>query len=401
MRNAPTVESLHLPSQACTSQNPDTELRMNLKLLFDAHTFDMEPQGTSTFLAGLINALPVVLARHFPGVELEIHCAAASAAHVANFIKVPHTFHLIKTGFVTRNVLGLPKLARRINAYVVISQYVRPLWVPRHSASIIHDLLFLDFPEQFSARYRISRQILFGLSARFSSKVFTVSEYSRDRIAAIYKIDGKAISILPNAIDAAARKPAPEAGTAPDNKPVQLLYVARLEQRKRHEWCVRAFEELQQDGCDVQLTLIGGGGGDYANHLRQELAALSIEHGGRLTHLEGISQARLQSAYAIADVFLFPSLGEGFGIPVIEAAAHGVPCVVTNGSALSELSDFYAGASFKPDDYLQFLHTIHHIIDHLDEYKAAAHANLAKVTGYFSWDVTAQRFVTSVLKLGQ
>jgi glycosyltransferase involved in cell wall biosynthesis len=361
----------------------------------------MEPQGTSTFLGGLINALPTVLAKHFPGVELGIHCAAASAANVANYVKIPHTFQPINTGFVGRNVFGLPRLARRIGADVVISQYVRPVWVPKHSVSIIHDLLFVDFPEQFSARYRISRQILFGLSARFSSKVFTVSEYSRDRIAAIYNIDANRIGILPNSIDVSALKPVAAAGTAPDKMPVQLLYVSRLEQRKRHEWCVRAFEELRQEGRDVHLTLIGGGGGDYANHLRQELAALSARHDGRLTHLEGLSQAQLQSAYAGADVFLFPSLGEGFGIPVIEAAAQGVPCVVTDGSALSELSAFYAGASFKPDDYPQFLQTIRHTIDHLDHFKAAAHGNIAKVTGYFSWEVTAQRFVASVLELGQ
>lgn len=380
-------------------QNPDTEPRMSLKLLFDSHTFDMEPQGTSTFLSGLINALPAVLAEHFPGVALDIHCAAASNSNVANYITVPYTFHPINTAFVSRNVLGLPRLARQIDADVVISQYVRPVWVPKHSVSIIHDLLFVDFPEQFSAKYRTTRQVLFGLSARFSSKVFTVSEYSRDRIAAVYKIDVNRIGILPNAIDVAVLQPTPVAGNAPDKKPVQLLYVSRLEQRKRHEWCVRAFEDLRQEGRDVQLTLIGGGGGDYADHLRQELAALSTKYDGRLRHLEGISQTRLQSAYAGADVFLFPSLGEGFGIPVIEAAAQGVPCVVTDGSALSELSAFYAGASFKPDDYPQFLQTIRHMIDYLDQYKAAAHANIAKVTGYFSWNLTAQRFVASLLEL--
>lgn len=372
---------------------------MNLKLLFDAHTFDMEPQGTSTFLAGLINALPVVLAKYFPGVELEIHCAAASEAKVANYIKVPHTFHRIDTGFVSRNVLGLPRLARQLDADVVISQYVRPFRVPRHSVSIIHDLLFVDFPEQFSAKYRISRQILFGLSARFSSKVFTVSEYSRDRIAAIYRMDGQKIGILPNAIEATAIKPPEKRDTTSGGKPVQLLYVSRLEQRKRHDWCVRAFEDLTLESRDVQLTLIGGGGGDFANQLRKTLATQSTKYGGRLTHLEGISHEQLQRAYTEADVFLFPSLGEGFGIPVIEAAAHGVPCVVTDGSALAELSAFYAGASFKPDDYPQFLQAIRHMLDHLDQYKVAAHDNAPKVISCFSWTVTAQRFVASILEL--
>ena len=372
---------------------------MHLKVLFDSHTFDMEPQGTSTFLAGLINSVPTVLANQFPGVTLDIHCAASNAANVAAYINVPYTFHQINTGFLVRNVLGLPGLAMKIRADVVISQYVRPVWVPKHSVSIIHDMLFVDFPEQFGTWYRISRQILFGLSARFSSRVFTVSEYSRNRIAAIYKIDGNLIGILPNSINAATCKPLPADETAPNKKPVQLLYVSRLEQRKRHEWCVRAFEDLRREGRDVQLTLIGGGGGDYASHLRRELASLSVKHDGRLTHLEGISQALLQDTYASADVFLFPSLGEGFGIPVIEAAAQGVPCVVTDGSALSELSTYYSGVSFKPDDYPQFLQSIGHIIDHLDRYKAAARQNITNVTAYYSWEVTAQRFVAAVLEL--
>jgi glycosyltransferase involved in cell wall biosynthesis len=376
-------------------------INMNYKLLFDCHTFDAEPQGTSTFLSGLINALPIVISKQFPSVKLDIHCAAANATNVSTYITVPHTFHLINTGFVNRNVMGLPRLAKHIGADVVISQYVRPVWVPKHSVSIIHDLLFVDFPQQFSARYRISRQILFGLSARFSSKVYTVSEYSRDRIGDTFNIDGMCIGILPNATDPVAFKQAPVTVTFPDKTPVQLLYVSRLEQRKRHEWCVRAFEDLRQEGRDVHLTLIGGGGGDYANHLRQELTVLSTKHGGRLTHLEGIPQSRLQRAYAGADVFLFPSLCEGFGIPVIEAAAQGVPCVVTDGSALSELRAFYVGASFKPDDYQHFLQTIRHTIDHLDQYKADALVNIAKVTENFSWEVTARRFVASILDLGQ
>lgn len=373
---------------------------MKLKLLFDCHTFDKEFQGTSTFLAGLINALPSAVAKFNVVIDLDIHCASQNSNLIAEFIKVPFTFHQINTGFIRRNILDIPRLARKINADQVISQYVRPLWVPKHSVAIIHDLLFLDFPDQFSFKYKVSRRFLFGLSAYFSSKVFTVSEYTRGRIASIYKFDRERIGILPNAIDASLLKSVKINGTAASKKPVQLLYVSRLEKRKRHEWCVRAYEDLRKEGRDVQLTLIGGGGGDYANRLRQQLADLSAKHGGRLAHLEGISQARLLSAYADADVFLYPSLGEGFGIPVIEAAAQGVPCVVTDGSALSELDAFYAGASFKPDNYCQFLQRIRHIIKHLQLYKAAAHNNISNVTGYFSWEVTAQRFVASVLEMG-
>lgn len=370
---------------------------MHLTLLFDGHTFDMEPQGTSTFLAGLINALPAVAASHFPQLSLQIHCAASSADNVANYLEVPYTFHGIKTGFLRRNLVDLPSLSRHIRADLVVSQYVRPIWVHKHTASVIHDLLFVDFPRQFSAIYRISRTILFGLSARYSSAVFTVSEYSRQRIADIYKIDPRRIDILANAIPPRRpQEPHGRVSVTKGNRVVHLLYVSRLEQRKRQEWCLRALDDLRREGLDIKLTLVGKGHGDYATELKQQIAQLTTTHGPAVIHLEGISQERLDSVYAQADLFLFPSLGEGFGIPVIEAAAHGIPCVVTDGSALSELSAYYVGHTFAPEDYTQFLESIRDIIEDLDNFKAQAAKKIPLVVEHFSWETTAFRFLQTI-----
>lgn len=373
---------------------------MNLTLLFDGHTFDMEPQGTSTFLAGLINALPGVAATHFPHVNLHIHCAASSADNVAIYLKVPYTFHRIKTGFLRRNLVDLPRLSHRIKSDIVVSQYVRPIWVHKHTASVIHDLLFVDFPRQFSAMYCLTRTILFGLSARFSSAIFTVSEYSRQRIADIYKLAPKRIVILANAIPPRLPIPAQAAEPATIGKQVvHLLYVSRLEQRKRQEWCLRALDDLRRVGLDIRLTLVGKGQGDYATEIKQQIAHLTSKHGSAITHLEGISQERLDSVYAQADVFLFPSLGEGFGIPVIEAAAHGIPCVVTDSSALSELSAYYVGQTFRPNDFAQFLAAIRRISEHLDAYRAQSTQNIPKVVNHFTWETTAHSFLQTIIAL--
>lgn len=373
--------------------------KLNRIILFDAHTFDMEPQGTSTFLAGLINALPAVLAKSFPNVSIDIHCAAANERNVAAYVKVPYTFHRIHTGFLSRNVLWLPQLSRRILADVVVSQYVRPIWVHKHAVSVIHDMLFFDFPSQFSAKYRISRTVLFGLSARFSQAVFTVSEYSKRRISEIYKINQNAIGILPNAITFSP----PAATSCTDSnaggRVLRLLYVSRLEQRKRHEWCLRAFEDLRLEGRNVQLTLVGRGSGNYAKKLMALLAERVELYGSSLSHLEGISQDRLNILYAQTDVFLFPSLGEGFGIPVIEAASHGVPCVVTDGSALAELSNYYAGKAFESDNYSEFLAAIKSVLDNNEYYKNDANEKIRKVVDHFSWKTTAHRFIESILAL--
>jgi len=373
--------------------------KVNLSILFDCHTFDREYQGTSTFLAGLINAIPGVMCKYFPHVVLDIHCAASSNLSVIKYIQVPYSFHFIRGGFLTRNIVDIPILARMLQTNFVISQYVRPIWVPNFSVSIIHDFLFVDFPNHFSLSYRFIRKFFFIFSANFSDKVFTVSNYSRSRIAHICGIDLNCISVLPNAIAHDWPSSVNSPSFSISRRPLKLLYVSRLEQRKRHEWCMQAFIDLLQEGYDVQLILVGGGNSNYARSLRQYFSDLSIKYYGKFFHFEEISQVDLRNVYLQTDIFLFPSLCEGFGIPVIEAAAFGIPCVVTDGTALSELNGFYVGSSFEADSYSHFLMSVRNIMDSLNEYQVAAKKNIDNIKKNYSWEITAKRFISSLLEL--
>ena len=296
-------------------------------------------------------------------------------------------------------MLGIPLLARGMAADIVVSQYVRPLWVPKYSVSVIHDFLFVDFPDQFSIFYRLIRKFFFKISARYSSKVITVSKYSQERISQICEIEKHLIDIVPNGILIDKMPPSLPGDCLFNKRSVQLLYVSRLERRKRHEWCIRACIDLFDDGYDVHLKVVGGGDDDYAAHLRGRLANLHTKYPGRFFHLEGISHNKLQDIYSQADIFLFPSIGEGFGIPVIEAAAYGIPCVVSDGTALSELRESYVGRSFEVDNYSDFLKSVRNIIDEIDAYKISAKINIDKVKENYSWETTAKRFITSILGL--
>ena len=359
------------------------------RILFDAHTFDTGWQGTTTYLTGLLNALPEAVSRALPGTDLQITCAAASEAAIRDTVSVPFDFVPIRSSFAVRNAVDLPRAAQVIGVDLVVSQYVRPFRVPCATLSVIHDVLFLDYPESFSWKYRTLRRTLFGWSARNSTYVAAVSAYSADRIAAHFGTDAADILLTPNAVDPVfLAEPAP--AKAP-GAPLSLLSVSRLEQRKRHEWGIHALDRLAEAGIAARYAVIGGGGGDYAHRLRADIDAARAR-GLDVELRSGVPFPDLVAAYAAADIFLCPSEAEGFGIPVIEAAAAGAPCVVSDGGALAEFDGHYVGREFPADSLEAFLQATTEVAQDIDTLRAAARANRDAVDHRYRWSKVADTY---------
>jgi len=365
-----------------------------IKLLFDCHTFDKERQGTSTFLAGLINALPEVMLNEFRGYALEVYCAANSATSISKYIDTPFYYIKIPKNFISRNLFFLPVLSFRIKSDFVVSQYVRPIYCNKYSVSVIHDLLFLDFPNYFSFHYSFFRKIFFGLSAKFSSNIFTISNYSKDRISSTYGVLRSKIGILTCAPQIHSAHP----NIAKTTNRISFLYVSRLEPRKRHEWCVSVFEELIKDGFDVELVIVGAGSDGYATALKQDFKECARRYSDRFHHYEGISPEKLAELYCDADIFLCPTIGEGFGIPVIEAAAYGKPCVVADSTALSELKGVCVGEFFAKNNYSAFVTSTLKVLLNLPEYANRSAAKSSEITEIFNWKNAARTFISEIIK---
>lgn len=362
-------------------------------IFFDCHPMDSGFQGTTTYLAGVINALPAAAAQHAPALDLKIICAAQTKESVARHVKVDFEFVPIKYGFLQRNFIDIPRALRRTGANLVVSQYVRPFFSPCPTMSVIHDVLFLDYPESFSWSYRTVRRLLFGWAARNSTIVSTVSDYSAKRIGNHFGIDASEILVSPNAVDPVffhtATKPAETATTGP----IRLLSVSRLERRKRHEWGIAAVESLVAEGIDSELTIVGSGEGAYADELRAMIGDARTTRGLKIKLKSNVGFSDLVTEYANCDVFLFPSEAEGFGIPVIEAAAAGKPCVCSNGSALAELEPHFCGVSFPPGDIPAFLAAVQKVVTNLDHYSAVAKAQREAVAVAFNWKEAAKKYV--------
>jgi glycosyltransferase involved in cell wall biosynthesis len=364
-----------------------------VKLLFDCHTFDVGPQGTSTFLAGLLNALPRALEPD----QADLVCAAREPTSVTRFVDVPHRFRAMSGGFVARNLRAIPRLTEEPGIHAVVSQYVRPFRSHVPTVSIIHDVLFLDFPTLFGWRYRMVRRLLFGWAARHSDVVITVSNYSRDRIAHHFGIPPDRIDVLPNAVEVTG--PPPTRPVSDAKTSIRLLYVSRFETRKRQHWCVAAANALAAGGRPVELTFVGDARGAYADSVRTTIAA-DRTPGVDIKIMSDVSNSDLDILFASTDLFLFPSECEGFGIPVIEAAAHGIPCVVAVNTALAELTGRYAGVAFDGPTCDAFVGAVKDAVARLPALREEAAIRIPETRAAYRWLEVAQSFAVILRKRG-
>ena len=181
----------------------------------------------------------------------------------------------------------------------------------------VHDLAVLRHPEAFNRWTRTYSPRVVPRVLRRADRVIAVSEFTRHEVVELLRVPEEKISVVPNAVG-------PE--FTPDGEAAKgdyVLAVGTLEPRKKLERLAQAVRRM-----DTELRVVGarGWGG--------------VEVGGDgVRWLGEVDDAELARLYRGAACVAYPSLYEGFGIPVLEAMACGVPVVTTRGTAMEELAD--------------------------------------------------------------
>jgi len=215
-----------------------------------------------------------------------------------------------------------------------------PLVSATPAAVTVHDLQPLDIPENFSFLKRIYFKWFFPLSIRHADLLVTVSDTVAEQINKRFGIPSERLMTVSVGIRSVKAEQ-----SAIERSPV-ILYPASTYPHKNHLVLIEAFVELLSSNPEAQLVLIGAPGkADFK--VRKAIEKSGLKE--RISLLGRVSNEKKQEIFQSASIMAFPSKYEGFGIPVLEAMAEGIPVVAAQGTSAAKLLGS-RGLTVHPDD---------------------------------------------------
>jgi glycosyltransferase involved in cell wall biosynthesis len=303
----------------------------------DAHSAEREGEGNSTYSRGLISALLA------DGGDDRFTLFAGDPDHAFYRTLVSpgrhRTVRVVQGRGLARYGWTLARAAARARVEALHTQYTAPRTYRGPLIVTVHDLGFLHVPGSFSPGLRMALRALVPRSMARASRIITDSEFSRRDMVASYGVSPDKIAVIPLAADARFRPLATDDITPVLDRyglrPGFLFSLGRLNRRKNLEGLLMAYGRLRADAVSAPPLVIGGKP-DIGVEAVVRRARLSV--GGAGVIFAGlIPDGDLPAFYNGAACFVYPSLFEGFGLPVLEAMACGSPVVASNRAALPEL----------------------------------------------------------------
>lgn len=301
-----------------------------MKLLVDCHVFDGKFQGTRTYLQGIYQNM-------VSHKDIDFYFAAQDIENLKKCFGEGENIHYVQlttSSSVRRLALEIPRIVKEFNIDYAHYQYISTLTKCCKEIVTVHDLLFLDYPQYFSLGYRLKNGLLFKRSAKRADLLLTVSDYSRKAIERQFGIPVSDIYVTPNAVlPAEVNMPRPDV----KNKfglDKYIMTVSRIEPRKNHLALLKVFVDLKLAEKGYKLMMVGVPDLTY-KELTAYYDALP-QSTKEAVVMKSASFPELVELYRQANLFVFPSYAEGFGIPPLEAIEYGCPVLCSNATAMAE-----------------------------------------------------------------
>ncbi len=268
---------------------------------------------------------------------------------------------------------------------------------PKKTFVVIHGLEYEIMKEGYSFWERIYMHNSIKLSCRWAKKIITVSQNTKKDLFELYKIPKNKIEVIYEGVStchaelvSASHKILKQ---VQDDNDKYLLFIGRLEKRKNIEGIIEAYRILKEKyNIPHSLVLAGSPGYGYE---RIKHKVESIKYKDEIIFLGFIKEEEKYKLIKNADIFLFPTFYEGFGLPILEAQSLGVPVVTSNVSSLPEVGgDSVAYAT--PTEPISIADSIYKIISD-ENFRNAIIEKGFKNVKRFSWEKCAKEIAEVLL----
>jgi glycosyltransferase involved in cell wall biosynthesis len=268
-----------------------------------------------------------------------------------------------------------------------------PRFSPVPTVVTIHDTSYIYFKDEFLKKDLYKLTSWSNHAIKNSTKVITVSNATKKDVVKNYHVASSKIKVIHNGFDKSKEAYKDVGASFSLPKSPYFLYVGTIQPRKNIRTLITAFKSLHKKNPKYKLVLVGKMGwlfGDIFDYvLEQELEDHIIFTGY-------VSNSQLAALYKKAECFIFPSLYEGFGIPLLEAMQHRCPVIASNAASLPEVGGD-AAIYFNPKDPDELEGKIEEMINNASLRQSLVKKGLKRVQ-LFSWEKSARETLRTIIE---
>jgi glycosyltransferase involved in cell wall biosynthesis len=256
------------------------------------------------------------------------------------YVGVPRT--RVKNRFL-RETIVLPRFVQQLDIVLFPNYFTPPRAMPAKTVTVIHDLQYRYFPENFTPQKRAWLRLSHALTLRRADAVVAISEYTRQDLLRFHgRRWSHKVHVIHNPVswERFGELPVTDSGADPEHAAV-VLAVAAHYPHKNLDTLIRSFVHVRRERPDARLTIAGQlpeqlvGVRGFPD-LRQLIVDLGLREAVTVTG--HVTDAVMGQLYRSAALFAFPSLFEGFGMPPVEALGMGLPVLTTRCGAIPEVT---------------------------------------------------------------
>ena len=370
----------------------ELKAKMTIRIGIDIHTIGARQTGNETYITNLIEAM--VKAKP-PDLEFVLY-----HTHEADIPDWPAKLRRVRPqNPIMRIPISFPLALLKDRIDVAHFQYVIPPISPCPTIATIHDISYEFYPKFFKPLSRLRMCTLIPMAARRSRYVLTVSQFSKNEIIKKYGIPEDKVIVTYNGVADRFRCITSKETLLKETARFKLnhpfiLSVGTLNPRKNLPLLIKAYANLRKRGKIDQDLVLAGPESYKARQVFQEIKTQGVDKAVRA--IGHVSDRELVALYNRADFFVYPSIYEGFGLPVVEAMACGTPVITSNCSSLPEVAGG-AAVLIDPRSKSEMENAMSSLAADTD-LRATLTKQGKKRAKHFTWDKTAEATLSAYFR---